>query len=49
MIRKSVSSCAIHVFENVWNKLENYLVQTGYSDGEIDCIGGCYESGWNER
>lgn len=36
-------------FDNVWNILENYLVQTGHSNLEIDCIRGCYESGWNAK
>ena len=36
-------------FGNVWSILENYLVQTRYSNIEIGQICRYYESGWNER
>ena len=36
-------------FDNVWSILENYLVQTRYSNIEIGQILRYYESGWNEK
>lgn len=34
-------------FGGVWNVLEDYLVQNGYSNEQIDCIHQCYIEGWN--
>lgn len=37
-----------NAFGEVWNFLEDYLVQNGYPDGQIDRIHQCYIEGWNE-
>lgn len=37
-----------NAFGEVWNLLEDYLVQNGYPDGQIDRIHQCYIEGWNE-
>lgn len=37
-----------NAFGEVWNMLEDYLVQNGYPDGQIDRIHQCYIEGWNE-
>lgn len=37
-----------NAFGEVWNVLEDYLVQNGYPNGQIDRIHQCYIEGWNE-
>lgn len=37
-----------NAYGEVWNVLENYLVQNSYSNGQIEHIHQCYIEGWNE-